>query len=344
MHRSSVVLGAAVLGMALGVAASSRAAEEPVWSLSYAGVSGSNYCGGPGVPCPQNLTKLGQDLEMRFGDSSASMSASSYGGLTGGANLGTAFASAGVGDGVGPQQLVLPELKAFAEATLLPAPVPGPGGTPLGFGWNYAYAQAVTALKWTEDVPAVIPLNTFIAEYDYASTGPAQNGYVLAGFALTTNAIIGNNAIGGMWHDYGLAADGSRLNAFSATCGTPGALAIANSSRILPAATGSVSLGITTSCVGSQLVLNPGDELYFWAKLDVFRASAGTTDASHTLNVTFNPIYQGTQFEQDLFAGFTQIETANISVAVPEPSTWAMLIAGFGAIGAMMRRRREALA
>ena len=40
----------------------------------------------------------------------------------------------------------------------------------------------------------------------------------------------------------------------------------------------------------------------------------------------------------------TQIETANISVAVPEPSTWAMLIAGFGAIGAMMRRRREALA
>ncbi len=33
-------------------------------------------------------------------------------------------------------------------------------------------------------------------------------------------------------------------------------------------------------------------------------------------------------------------EIDNVSVAVPEPATWAMLIAGFGFVGGMMRRRR----
>ena len=31
------------------------------------------------------------------------------------------------------------------------------------------------------------------------------------------------------------------------------------------------------------------------------------------------------------------------SVAVPEPASWAMLIAGFGLVGAAARRRRTAL-
>lgn len=34
----------------------------------------------------------------------------------------------------------------------------------------------------------------------------------------------------------------------------------------------------------------------------------------------------------------------NVSVGVPEPTTWALMIAGFGGVGAMLRRRREALA
>lgn len=42
----------------------------------------------------------------------------------------------------------------------------------------------------------------------------------------------------------------------------------------------------------------------------------------------------GNSFEFDKLAG----------VAVPEPSTWAMMIMGFGTAGAMLRRRRAALA
>ena len=38
-------------------------------------------------------------------------------------------------------------------------------------------------------------------------------------------------------------------------------------------------------------------------------------------------------------------ESDNFAVAaVPEPATWAMMIMGFGTIGALMRRRQYALA
>jgi hypothetical protein len=43
-------------------------------------------------------------------------------------------------------------------------------------------------------------------------------------------------------------------------------------------------------------------------------------------------------------SGFLGIVIDNVSIAeagvVPEPASWAMLLAGFGLTGAMMRRRR----
>ena len=38
--------------------------------------------------------------------------------------------------------------------------------------------------------------------------------------------------------------------------------------------------------------------------------------------------------------GGFQLDNINVAAAVPEASTWAMLIAGFGLVGATMRRRR----
>jgi len=41
-----------------------------------------------------------------------------------------------------------------------------------------------------------------------------------------------------------------------------------------------------------------------------------------------------------LQSGTNSFEIDNLAVAVPEPATWAMMILGFGAAGAMLRQRR----
>jgi hypothetical protein len=48
----------------------------------------------------------------------------------------------------------------------------------------------------------------------------------------------------------------------------------------------------------------------------------------------------GNSFEFDSLAG----ATANMGTAVPEPSTWAMMILGFGTVGYLIRRRRVSAA
>lgn len=62
-------------------------------------------------------------------------------------------------------------------------------------------------------------------------------------------------------------------------------------------------------------------------------------------SVAVNSITTGGALRMNNFASklaVTQIE--EIQAAVPEPSTWAMMIMGFGAIGAVIRHRRRALA
>lgn len=44
------------------------------------------------------------------------------------------------------------------------------------------------------------------------------------------------------------------------------------------------------------------------------------------------------------FQDVRQIRIGGIGAAVPEPETWALMILGFGAIGALMRRKRRRLA
>jgi len=54
-------------------------------------------------------------------------------------------------------------------------------------------------------------------------------------------------------------------------------------------------------------------------------------------------------FDQDvtsirLSSDTNSFEISNIGAVVPEPATWSMMIMGFGAVGALIRRRRQATA
>lgn len=61
------------------------------------------------------------------------------------------------------------------------------------------------------------------------------------------------------------------------------------------------------------------------------------------LNHTFTP-YSFTEKFVVTATGGTSVQAAATLLAVPEPATWALMIGGFGAAGAMIRRRKAVLA
>jgi hypothetical protein len=73
----------------------------------------------------------------------------------------------------------------------------------------------------------------------------------------------------------------------------------------------------------------------------VFVAAFDDTDKFTTVS------FWGDGFGEFLVAGgtlrYATLDTGTLPV-IPEPHTWAMLIAGFGLVGAVMRRRRLAVA
>jgi hypothetical protein len=61
-----------------------------------------------------------------------------------------------------------------------------------------------------------------------------------------------------------------------------------------------------------------------------FTLNATGGDAIHTLDFTFDPGVDHIQ----------QIRVGNILGGIPEPTTWAMMILGFGGVGSLLRRGR----
>jgi PEP-CTERM motif len=71
-------------------------------------------------------------------------------------------------------------------------------------------------------------------------------------------------------------------------------------------------------------------------------ARSGTALVSPGTRIGFDDLWSGDFNYFDLRFAFLNAAASKISVAaVPEPTNWAMLIAGFGLTGTMLRRRRS---
>ena len=92
----------------------------------------------------------------------------------------------------------------------------------------------------------------------------------------------------------------------------------------------SVNGGAFTFNVPNLVITNPLNN-----GQNKFTLTANGGDAIHTLDFTFDPGIDHIQ----------QIRVGNIvNGGVPEPATWAMMILGFGGVGALLRRRQAVVA
>jgi hypothetical protein len=71
---------------------------------------------------------------------------------------------------------------------------------------------------------------------------------------------------------------------------------------------------------------------------------ASLTNAGGTVALDLDSIFGGDCYNCDPFRAFTSGSLVASAAAVPEPATWGMMLAGFGAVGWSMRRRRSAAA
>lgn len=118
-------------------------------------------------------------------------------------------------------------------------------------------------------------------------------------------------------------------------CGSPGVLAGGGQALITPTSGyHEATVTLNSACGGGALTLSNGGNYVLLTTMQTITNRGGFFDATNTVRV---------QLSKSLPAEVTQTLLANVVTArslVPEPASWAMLIAGFGLTGAVARRRR----
>lgn len=124
--------------------------------------------------------------------------------------------------------------------------------------------------------------------------------------------------------------------------------------------TGLWGLNNQTSAPGASLdfgTVSAGDQLTFllWNQTSGHTYSSVTSQNPDSISHVFSTSYSGGDYGvpagtyvgfEDIFGGGDldyndlQFSFTNVNAAIPEPAVWAMLIAGFGMVGSVMRRRR----
>lgn len=307
-----------------------KADNQLTWGYSTAQVA--NCVAGVTCNAPGGVNVLDRETLTGF-DTSYNIASVYQDDYAGGA-YGWAATSVEAGAG----EFGLPVLKAIAFGGATGGP-PNPT-----IAVNYALSIGVQGYTNTGSEALIIPLNAFSGLLDYVMS--PGFGTVSAALAVTTSAILDPSIAAQWWRP---ATDATSSGGrFAATCGTAGALAIGNPATAFNTAPGvKQELTISTSsCTGQDdYVLNAGETFYVWSRLSALRVNQGVTDASQTFNIVITPE------AQDDFAALAPslsfASGANLNIptgAIPEPSTWLMMILGFGGAGAVLRRRRTAIA
>jgi|GEM_PF-4312987 len=229
------------------------------------------------------------------------------------ATRGSASASVGIDDFP-----ALPELHAIASGK------PDAAGAK---SWNFAFVEAAVGFRWT-GADLSVPRDTFVGTLDWSNTGTFF-GYANGSMAVTDNSIE-NPAVGALW-----SADNG-TGGFAATCSTQGAESILTTGVIN-------TKGFNQTAVTNPLCAMPtinlvhGQDFYFYSRLETFIFGNEVSDASGTFTIDFK---EGTS---PTLQRYIASHVAPVGSA-PEPAGWALMLLGFGVLGAGLRSQRKALA
>ena len=196
---------------------------------------------------------------------------------------------------------------------------------------------AFQTYTWNGTVPTRLSLT---ASLHLVNSSTSPGGGALPGGAIYTSYV-------GIWDPSAVAGLTTPQQLFGslfyAACGTPGVRGVGSSSGVLTGGDATFT-ATTTACSGGSLLLMPGQSVLVVNGLQLPVNRGGFADASATYRTLLGSDL--TVEEQAAITGglSSAIAQGAVVTGVPEPTSWAMLIAGFGLVGAVARRRSAAVA